>query len=131
MICRGCGNQNATIVKIVYENGKPLEVCDDIDCGNLKCPRVPDVYFREPYFDSNLGDNNSPHGKFIRSKRHKMKVMQEQGLREAGDRYHGSQHITPQRRKREFSSAFKTKLDVGIKNAIGTLKRGGAFRDSK
>lgn len=52
---------------------------------------IPDVYFKEPYFDPHLAHpENSQTGTFIRSKAHKAQVMKELGISEKGDRRHGA-----------------------------------------
>ena len=49
-----------------------------------------DVYFRGPHFEPNLGDEKNVNGRFINSRNEKARILKEQGLREAGDRVHGS-----------------------------------------
>lgn len=49
-----------------------------------------DVYFKEPHFDEHLADAKHPQGQEVRSKKHKSRIMKEQGVREAGDRRHGA-----------------------------------------
>ena len=89
MMCRGCGNQKAYVLRSLHENGVLVEFCNL--CASEKPVSLPDVYFREPYHDENLGDHKkSPDGVWVTSKRHKSQLMAEQGLREAGDRRHGA-----------------------------------------
>jgi hypothetical protein len=89
MIC-SCGNEDASKVRIVYgEDGGRIECCDK--CGQLDNSGCePDVFFREPYFDEHLGNKVHPHGQWVFSKRHKARLLKEQGLVESGDRIHGS-----------------------------------------
>lgn len=50
---------------------------------------IPDVFFKEPYFDHHLGDAKNPFGQHITSKTHKAQVMKAQGVFEHGDRIRG------------------------------------------
>ena len=89
MRCNGCGNEHAYRVRIF---GLGLEECDR--CGGLGNVHVPDVYFKEPYWDPNLAHPQRPweckRGVYVESKAHKMRLMREQDLRECGDRVHGA-----------------------------------------
>lgn len=85
MKCEGCGNDNAS--RISYSKGK--ENCDR--CGSNKSFKFADVFFKEPYFDSNISDPvKSPFGTHITSRSHKAMMMKECGLKEHGDKRHGS-----------------------------------------
>ena len=90
MLCENCGNSEA----YVYRKTKDGECCDS--CGDLRIPWNPSVYFRQPYVDPNLGDYRHPHeanGVLITSKRHKARLMREQGVVEAGDRVRGGRNF--------------------------------------
>ena len=50
----------------------------------------PDVYFKEPSFEPNLGDEKHPFGQEVRSARDKARIMKEQGIFEKGDKRHGA-----------------------------------------
>lgn len=91
MTCNGCGNQQARVWRR-YEGGQ--EACDA--CGGLGSVYVPDVFFKSPYLDENLGnpkrDAKEKNGVWVESRRHKAQLMAEQGLREAGDRVRGARN---------------------------------------
>lgn len=88
MNCAGCGNDHATSVRGYFFEKQWVESCDR--CAGVTAKGSADVYFREAYFDQNLGDAKNPNGQWITSKAHKAKIMREQNVREAGDRKHGS-----------------------------------------
>ena len=107
MICKGCNNERAFRWR-KYEDG--TECCDA--CGNISVASLPDVYFREPYLDPNLANPkraNEMNGVWVESKRHKARLMAEQGLREAGDKRHGARLFDP-------ASARRVKSQTGIEN---------------
>jgi len=89
MKCDGCGNENATRIRTYFDDNKQMkEICDK--CGVVSNTASPDVYFRDAYFDGNLGDGKHPYGQWITSKTHKAKIMREQGVSERGDRIRGA-----------------------------------------
>lgn len=118
MICAGCGNPNARITKTYANEGGLVEYCDDSFCGNLKAPYVPDVYFPGPHFSEHLGDENNPHGVMVQSKRHKARLLAAQGLREDGDKVHGSSFRDAKKPKRTFKKDFEQKLGNAVRQAI-------------
>jgi hypothetical protein len=87
-----CGNENAYHLQGRWnkKEKKFEEVCDRCSC--LDGYAMPDVYFKEPYFDEHLADAKSPHGTWVNSKGHKKEVMKRMGLFEAGDRIHGARN---------------------------------------
>lgn len=87
MKCNGCGNPSAHRVRITKDD----ECCDR--CAGLGNVWVPDVSFRRPYFDPNLGNPGRPgekDGVWVESKQHKARIMREQHLRERSDRVGGA-----------------------------------------
>jgi hypothetical protein len=85
MTCSGCSNKEAT--RISYSSKG--ETCDR--CGNLGAFKFSDVFFKAPYFDANITDPvKAPHGTQINSRQHKADVMRANGLKEVGDKRHGS-----------------------------------------
>jgi len=95
MKCNGCGNKHAVFIKTRFDNAygddknkQIYEVCDK--CGQVVSKGSPDVYFREPVFECNLGDEAHPYGQWVTSKAHKAAIMRAQGMREKGDRIHGA-----------------------------------------
>ncbi len=122
MKCEGCGKE-ARVTRTWHENGKKVEVCDHADCGDLSTPWTPDVYFRKPEMVENLADEAHPGGQVVESKQHKARLMREQGVREDGDRYHGSREkgVAPKRFK--LKPDFEKKLDFTIKKHINIMKR--------
>lgn len=100
MHCKGCNNTEAWAVHPKKERttGRVFEECNR--CFDSAVPAVADVYFRQPYWDENLNDYDDPsydpdRGTFIRSKSHKAYVLKKCGLREDGDRKHGSRAFDP------------------------------------
>lgn len=70
------------------------------NCFDASIPDFPDVYFREPYWDDNLHDQDDPSyrpdkGVWVTSKAHKAFLFKKLGVREAGDRVHGSTGYDP------------------------------------
>ena len=92
MRCNRCGSDDSIRMRIIYdtETNRTHEICDR--CGFRTSVCIPDTYFRTPYFDENLADEQHTHGQFIESKRHKAQIMRQLGIREAGDRIHGSRN---------------------------------------
>lgn len=85
MECSSCGNKEAH--RISYTKEK--ESCDK--CGASNHFKFSDVYFKEPYLDQNITDPvKAPHGTYINSREHKAAVMKMNGIREFGDKRHGS-----------------------------------------
>lgn len=88
MICNACGNQNAIRFQMRESGGS---CCDH--CGTLRSVDNPDVFFSGPYLDPNLVDVNKPEqkrGVWIESRRQKAEIMKKLGVREAGDKKHGT-----------------------------------------
>lgn len=117
MICGGCGNANAYVTKTYAGEAGLLELCNARNCGNLKTPWVPDVFFPGPHFNENLADADNPHGMMIESRRQKARVLAEKGLREDGDKYHGSVFKGAAAPKGQ-TPAFKKKLKQSILRAM-------------
>lgn len=88
MTCDGCGNKGAIRLRFT---GRGECSCDH--CGGLGALHVPDVYFKEPYYDYNLAHPNRPweakRGAWVSSRRHKAALLAEQGLVEKGDKRGG------------------------------------------
>lgn len=115
MKCNGCGRPDAVRVKI-YGDG--VEICDAKDCGNLSIGEacVPDVWFPGPYIDPNLAHPKRPweiqkvvgggDGVLVTSKRHKARLLREQGLHEAGDRRRGMRREDKAAMKRAVAQGF-------------------------
>lgn len=87
MICPNCG-ADAYRTRTVWTKHGPVSSCNN--CDKLPPVVAPDVYFNKPYHDEHLADEKHPHGRFVMSKGHKAQIMKELGLRETGDRVHGS-----------------------------------------
>jgi hypothetical protein len=94
MNCNGCGNDAAYAVRTVYDDGRLQDSCDRCG-GGRSIANVPDVFFKEPYFDENLGSQDDPGPKFIGSKSEKAYWLKKRNLREAGDRVHGATSFDP------------------------------------
>lgn len=98
--CAGCGNKEAWIVHNKKEliTGIVHQECNK--CFDPSISSNPDIYFKEPYWDYNLHDQDDPNydhnrGTFIRSRAHKAYVMKKLNLREMGDREGGSRLFDP------------------------------------
>lgn len=123
MICGGCGNAEARVTRTYALEGGLVEVCDSRQCGDIKSPWVPDVFFPGPHFSEHLGDENHPNGIVVESRQHKARLMAAQGLREDGDRVHGSVFRDARKPQRGPSKAFQEKLSASIKTAMKKRKR--------
>lgn len=88
MKCDGCQNPVAT--RISYSSKG--EQCDR--CGASNSFKFSDIFFDQKkgaYFDANITDPvKNPHGTLITSRSHKAEVMRQNGLKEVGDKRHGS-----------------------------------------
>lgn len=51
---------------------------------------VPDVYFKQPYWDEHISSEEHPGPKFISSRAEKKYWLEKCNLREGGDRVHGA-----------------------------------------
>lgn len=120
MRCMGCGNEDARITRTYALADGLAEVCDAKECGDLRAPWVPDVFFPGPHFSEHLGGEDNPNGVFVESRRHKARLLAAQGLREDGDRVHGSIFKDARKPQRGVTEGFKKKLDASLRN---TLKR--------
>ena len=88
MVCDNCGNREARRMRFCLNGAFG---CDH--CLGLGATRMPDVFFKGAYLDPNLIDVNKPEqkdGVWIESRRQKAEIMERLGVREAGDRKHGS-----------------------------------------
>ena len=86
MLCENCGTSEAS--RVSYSSSGACS-CDR--CGKLPGFKFSDVFFKGSYFDPNIADPaKSPWGNHIRSREHKASLMRELGIRERGDKYHGS-----------------------------------------
>ena len=88
MNCAGCGNKSAH--RISYSSKG--ESCNS--CGNPGKITFADVFFDQKkgaYLDENVTNPvSAPHGTMITSRSHKAQVMKANGLKEVGDKRHGS-----------------------------------------
>lgn len=69
-------------------------------CFDASISDNPDVYFRAPYWDDNLHDLDDPSydpkkGVYVTSRAHKAYLFKKLGVREAGDRVHGTTGYDP------------------------------------
>lgn len=88
MICSTCNNEAHHVHVSIDEKGKKTESCNR--CGSYSTTWRPDVYWPgHPHTNPNITDRMGREI-LLTSPRHKAQVMREQGLSEAGDRYHGS-----------------------------------------
>ena len=118
MICNGCGNSGAYVTKTYAGEAGLLELCNARNCGNLKTPWVPDVFFPGPHFSEHLADADHPQGQVIESKRHKAQVLAKQGLREDGDHVHGSVFRDASAPPKGPTPQFKKKLRDTVLRAM-------------
>lgn len=82
--CRNCLSVLWHSMRSVLENGIWLDACSE--CSGIRTSNTHDVYFRAPYWEQHMG----PEPIYIESRQQKAMIMKERGLREAGDRVHGS-----------------------------------------
>jgi hypothetical protein len=111
MKCNGCGVDNEKVWAVHPKKekftGRVFEECNL--CFDSCIPARPDIYFREPYWDENLGDLDDPsydpkRGTFIRSRSHKAYVLKKLGLIEDGDKRNGSRAYDPMYSKHALAS---------------------------
>lgn len=90
MDCRGCGSKDSFTVRTRYDGEMAIDDCDH--CGSFSVAGVPDVYFKQAYFDQNLGEDSPGkyYGQRVESKEHKKSLMRKLGVRESGDRVRGA-----------------------------------------
>ena len=69
--------------RYAFRDGKWVKIDD-------RANGAPSVYFRKPYFEDHLASDDHPQGRWIGSKREKLRVMREHNLIESGDRIHGA-----------------------------------------
>jgi hypothetical protein len=110
MICETCNNQDARVLRY-YTNSEKKLVCCCEECGGITSPTINDVYFKEPYFDPNLGNEKNPYGQHVESRGHKARIMKELGLRENGGRVHGGRIEYDPRVKERNQKISKFNLD--------------------
>lgn len=72
---------------------------------------IPDVYFKEPYWDENLGNQDEPGAKFVSSRAEKAYLLKKNNLQEAGDRVHGATSYDP-RYSRTAHENFRRNTNV-------------------
>ena len=97
MHCQVCNTDVAARIKNV---GGVWIGCDR--CADLGVFHRPDVYFRKPYWDPNLGRLGKPeekNGVWVDSRNHKASLMKDKGVHEAGDRKHGSVNVGTRAKK--------------------------------
>jgi hypothetical protein len=98
--CLGCGNQNAWMIRWVKEKFTGNKFMECNQCFDASISECPDVYFRQPYWDDNLHDQDDPNydpekGVFVTSKKHKAYLFKKLRVREAGDRVRGATTYDP------------------------------------
>lgn len=98
--CLGCGNERPWMKRFVKEKltGKKYMECNR--CFDASVSECPDIYFRGPYWDDNLHDQDDPsydpeRGTYVTSRAHKAYLFKKLGVREAGDRVHGATSYDP------------------------------------
>lgn len=107
MICHGCGNQKAYGLQIKYDAaGSKFEICNA--CGGF-FEATPDVYFKKPYTDYNLCNDDHPEPKFIATRGEKAYWLKKLKLNEAGDKVHGSTNFDKISHKHAMESLRRTK----------------------
>ena len=88
MICGTCGEECYHSHVAYSDSGERMETCNN--CGNVTITYIPDVYWPgHVHTNPNITDRMG-HPIELTSRRHKAQVMRQQGISEAGDRFHGS-----------------------------------------
>jgi len=119
--CRGCGNSAAYRVQARMIENKIIDICDR--CGDVGSAHVPDVYWPgHAYKSENITDANG-NPILLTSRRHKAEVMREQGLSEAGDKYHGSRVETLKHMVPEHKVDAKAEVRAALQQAAQQLRR--------
>lgn len=130
MECRNCGNDQARAWRFVPSKDGSYEACDHCSDTPIRIS-IPDVYWRGAgYHPGILDKENRPI--FLHSRQHKARIMSEQGLREAGDHYHGtvgteSEKINSVRAQRHIEHKLQVReeakrLTAGVKRLKATGK---------
>lgn len=120
--CGTCGSKEWFEMRTIIEDSVFLDWCSDCDTP-VQVAGVPDAYLpRVGMTFENLCDNM---GKPIpiMSKAHKLQVMREKGVVEAGDRHQGSTSLptkswidgTREHRRREFDQKYRPLLKKAYK----------------
>lgn len=120
--CGTCGSEGWFQMRSIVEGVDVVDWCSDCEMP-VQVGGVPDAYLpRIGMIFENLCDSM---GKPIpiMSKAHKMQVMREKGVVEAGDRHHGSTSLpskswiegTREGRKKEFNEKYRPMLKKAYK----------------
>lgn len=119
--CRGCGNDHAYRVSIRLVGEDYVDICNR--CGDVGSTYVPDVYWPGyAYKSENITDKNGE-PILLTSRRHKAEVMRQQGIVEAGDRYHGSRMSLLQKMVPERNRNSRADVRSAIQNAAEQMRR--------
>lgn len=119
--CRGCGNDKAYRVSVRLIGGTYTDICNR--CGSVGSTYVPDVYWPgQAYKSENITDKNG-NPILLTSRRHKAEVMREQGIVEAGDRYHGSRMESLNHMAAQKPTNSREQIRAAMQTAALQLKR--------
>jgi len=91
VVCSGCGNLNAYVVRVGYAGKERVENCDQ--CGNLKPPATYDTYLGSKggvRVEENITEPGTGRPIPYATKGEKAAILKRLNLREAGDRVHGA-----------------------------------------
>ena len=104
------------MARYAVRHGEVVKISDE-------AASVADVYFRKPYMDENLSDGPQPVE--IRSRAHKAQLMRARGVREAGDRVHGSRCSPKTSTKDRMMEMNTAGLDRAFQRAREQLRMRG------
>lgn len=98
--CPSCQSDLARML-FYRTDGKTIR-CSCDRCGTVSGTiSHADVYFRGPYYDPNIVDENDSStwnkGTYVESREHKAELFKKHGLRESGDRVHGARNFDKRR----------------------------------
>ena len=97
MYCRGCDNQGAVRVSTYFNEGVPVDTCDQ--CSSRPAFPIYDCFVPEGgMFFEHLSHPDFPEshgGTFCADKATKAYYLKKYKLQESGDRVHGSNNFDP------------------------------------
>lgn len=106
MTCNGCGSDRAAVLHGWWNNEKnTISYCCDI-CSKISTQATPDVWYgygSGTHTEENIADPTTGKPIPFSSKREKMEAMKKAGVREVGDKVHGTRNESHLNRKTYFT----------------------------
>lgn len=124
--CRSCGSMKWSEMRSVLEDGVMIDWCSE--CSAVRADGVPDVYLPRSGMTFGALCDKMGNPIPIQSKRHKLQVMNDLGLREHPDRLKGDKswvESTRDYRKKNFEQE-RPKIREAYKQYLQNVKRRSA-----